>query len=96
MKVKRYNITIPKKYTKNGEEKTQWNNVGNIVLFFEDGKEESGIVEIPAIGMEAKVFLQKPRENGERKANNDYNQMGNDEAPTVNVGDDINPDDIPF
>ena len=31
--MQRFNITVPKKYTKNGEEKTAWNRVGSLVYF---------------------------------------------------------------
>ena len=31
--MKRYNISVPKKYEKNGEEKTQWNSVGSLTHF---------------------------------------------------------------
>lgn len=45
--MKRYNITVPKKYTKNGEEKTMWNRVGTLVKFeATQDKPESFIIEL--------------------------------------------------
>jgi hypothetical protein len=31
--MKRFNISVPKKYTKDGEEKTYWGNVGKLIYF---------------------------------------------------------------
>jgi hypothetical protein len=45
--MQRYNVTVPKKYTKDGEEKTSWNRVGTLVKFeAKDGKPESFILEL--------------------------------------------------
>lgn len=63
MQVKRYNITNPKKYEKNGEEKTAWQNVGYITLFHKEDGTVSGICEIPALNAEFKVFEQKDRDD---------------------------------
>jgi len=38
----RYNVTVPKKYTQNGEEKTQWNTVGTLVKFDATGDKPEG------------------------------------------------------
>ena len=63
MNIKRYNISKPKKYNdKEGNEKTQWNNVGTMTEFHKDDGSISRIIEIPAIGLDANVFEQKPRE----------------------------------
>ena len=85
--MKRYNISVPKKYTKDGEEKTAWSNVGKLIYFeATDVKPASFIVEL-AMFPETKfgVFEDKPRED--RAARDTASQ-----APK----DDINPDDIPF
>lgn len=61
--MERFNISVPKKYTSNGEEKTQWSNVGKLVKFpAKDGKPESYILEL-AMFPETKfgVFEDKPR-----------------------------------
>ena len=63
--MERFNISVPKKYTSNGEEKTQWSNVGKLVKFpAKDGKPESYILEL-AMYPETKfgVFEDKPRES---------------------------------
>jgi hypothetical protein len=57
MKVLKFNISKPRKYTnKEGEEKTQWNNIGTITEFHKDDGSVSKIMEIPAIGLEANIF----------------------------------------
>jgi len=42
--MQRYNITVPKKYTKNGEEKTSWNRVGTLVKFEAKGEKPEGYI----------------------------------------------------
>lgn len=42
MAVKRYNITTPKKYEKNGEEQTQWLQVGSLTHFPATEEKEEG------------------------------------------------------
>lgn len=71
--MQRYNITVPKKYTQNGEEKTAWNRVGTLVKFeAKDGKPESYLLEL---GMfpETKfgVFEDTPRESSAPAASTD-------------------------
>lgn len=63
--MKRYNITVPKKYNKNGEEKTSWNTVGTLVHFPpQNGKTEGFILELNMFPHTTfKVFEQKPKEN---------------------------------
>ena len=63
MDVKRFNITVPKKYEKDGEEKTQWNTVGTLTEFHKPDGSINRIVEIPTIGLEAQVFPFKKRED---------------------------------
>lgn len=68
MTIKKFNISKPKKYTdKDGNEKTQWNQIGIITEFYKDDGSISKILEIPAIGLEANIFPIEPRE---RKENN--------------------------
>jgi hypothetical protein len=57
--MKKYNIVKPEKYTQNGEEKTIWHNIGEVVDF-ENGK--GLLVKIPAIGLSASAFLQTKKE----------------------------------
>jgi hypothetical protein len=59
---KRYDISKPRKYVKDGVEKTYWDRVGEMVEFEKQGGSVSRIIKIPAIGLEANVFPVKPRE----------------------------------
>ena len=62
MKIIRYNISKPKKYTgRDGQEKTQWNNIGTITEFHKDDGKISRIIEIPAIGLDANIFPFEPK-----------------------------------
>jgi sortase (surface protein transpeptidase) len=74
MNIKRYNISKPKKYQdREGNEKTQWNHIGTMTEFHKDDG-VSRIIEIPAIGLEANIFEQKPGEDrgdGSKEAGDD-------------------------
>jgi len=54
MEIKKYNLSVPKEYEKDGEKKTQWQNVGTLTII--DGDKKKKIVEIPAIGLTAYAF----------------------------------------
>lgn len=54
--MQKYNISRPKKYIKDGVEKTFWQNVGTMTEFTKQDGTVSRIIEIPAIGLEAQVF----------------------------------------
>ena len=61
--VRKYNIAKPEKYAaKDGQEKTYWTTVGTITEFEKQDGSISRLVEIPAIGLKANAFEQKPRE----------------------------------
>ena len=66
--MEKFNISKPKKYTKDGVEKTFWQNVGTMTKFTKDGK-ESMIIEIPAIGLEANIFPVEKKEEKKDKPN---------------------------
>lgn len=59
--MKKYNISRPEKYIKDGVEKTFWANVGTMTEFTKQDGTVSRIVEIPAIGLKASVFEQQDR-----------------------------------
>jgi len=62
--IKKYNIAKPEKYVaKDGQEKTYWTTVGTITEFEKQDGSISRLVEIPAIGLKANAFEQKPRES---------------------------------
>lgn len=97
MKVHKFNIVNPKKYTSNNEEKTFYAPVGTMTVFIKDDGSQSRIMSLHADNVEYLLFPQTPRE----------------QKPTANVApapaqatpapatptypeDDINPEDIPF
>ena len=83
MKVKKFNISKPEKYAgKDGNEKTMWHQVGTMTVFQKDDGSVSRIVEIPAIGLKASVFEQKPREEKPE--------------PKVEQQENISAGDVPF
>lgn len=64
----RYNISVPRKYEKNGEEKTAWGNVGKMVRFEATGdKPESFLIELHMFpGTKFMVFKDEPKGEAER------------------------------
>ena len=62
--MQRFNVTVPKKYTKDGEEKTAWNRVGTLVKFdAKDGKQESYLLELSMYpDTKFGIFEDKPRD----------------------------------
>ncbi|MFA5050992.1 MAG: hypothetical protein WC499_02655 [Patescibacteria group bacterium] len=106
--VKRFDICIGRKYEKDGEEKTAWNKVGNLVWFQADGEKEDGFkLELPIFGHDKfKVFEQKPktdRGGGKKDALDTYGAEAEEklpeaekEAKTGTETDEIDPNDIPF
>lgn len=56
MNIKRFRIAKPTNYEKDGQEKTRWDNVGTMTVFQKDDGSVSRLIEIPAIGLEARVF----------------------------------------
>lgn len=90
MKIIRYNISKPKKYTgRDGQEKTQWNNIGTITEFHKDDGKVSRIIEIPAINLEANIFPFEPKSQGSR------NPHAESSPEDASVGE-IEARDIPF
>ena len=76
MKVLKFNVSKPKKYQdKDGNEKTQWNNIGMITEFHKDDGTVSRIIEIPALNLEANIFPFEPKEK-ENKSNGDAEYNG--------------------
>ena len=91
MKVTRFNISKPKKYTKGNEEKTMWNNIGTMTVFQKDDGTVNRIIEIPAIGLDAHVFPFEP------KTPEQPTQSGTaTDFPTQPAVNAVNPEDIPF
>lgn len=86
MQTKRFNISKPRKYVSNGVEKTYWDRVGEMVEFTKDDGSVSRVVKIPAIGLEANVFEDKPKEAAPSSTQRTYAQ----------ADEEIRPEDIPF
>lgn len=83
--MERYNITVPKKYTKDGVEKSSWKPVGQLLRFpASDGKPESFIIEMHMFP-ETKfgVFKDEPKTDSPSVT---------PEYPT----EELNPEDVPF
>lgn len=72
----RYNITVPRKYEKNGEEKTAWSNVGTLVHFPANGEKPDGfIIELGMFPTTPfKVFLQEDKRNENRAPKEEDNK----------------------
>lgn len=83
--MKRYNVSLPKKYSKDGVEKTAWNTVGKLVYFpANEDKEEGFVLELHMFpDTKFFVFEDKPRDV----------QKNSDIALPQ---EEINPDDVPF
>lgn len=80
MKIVRYNISKPKKYTdRGGNEKTQWNNIGTMTEFHKDDGKVSRIIEIPAIGLDANLFKIEPKQRTEENQDQGYDEMSQEE-----------------
>ena len=88
--MKKYNISKPTKYIKNGQEKTYWANVGTMTEFDKPDGSISRIIEIPAIGLNASVFPIEPKEVDESP------KVEERTSPTEQYPDGIDPNDIPF
>lgn len=84
--MQRFNITCPKKYTKNGEEKTSWNRVGSLVRFeATNDKPEGYILELNMFpDTKFAVFEDKPRDEVK------------EEVPTIQQDGSVSDNDIPF
>lgn len=61
--MKRFDIMTAKKYTKDGEEKTQWSNVGSLVKFDANGDKPEGFALELNMFPDTKfmVFEKKPK-----------------------------------
>lgn len=96
--MEKFNISKPKKYLKDGQEKTYWQNVGTMTEFRKQDGSISRIIEIPAIGLEANIFPIEPRQNATQQARPVQavsDEVINDIVPSF-PSEDINPEDIPF
>ena len=74
--MQRYNITVPKKYIKDGVEKSSWKQVGQLLRFpAKDGKEENFAIEMHMFpDTKFGVFLDEPKTGSKESILPDYNQ----------------------
>lgn len=100
MKIVKFNISKPKKYVvRDGQEKTQWNNIGTITEFHKDDGRISRIIEIPAIGLEANVFPFEPKNpNGTLKTQPVAQESveNSTQGAELDAGGEVNADELPF
>lgn len=101
-KVVKYNISKSgRKYQdQNGNEKTVWNNIGTLTEFHKDDGSINRMIEIPAIGLEANVFLIEPKQP-QNSENTPKMTQSSTPTPKENLDieypeEDINPEDITF
>ena len=94
----KYNISRPRKYEKDGVEKTYWDKVGEMLEFPKEDGTVSRIIKIPAIGLEANVFPAEERERAVTKEDLPFNETAQQspEATIEYPAEEINPNDIPF
>lgn len=82
---KRYDVVVPKKFMKDGEEKTSWKNVGTMVKFeATSDKPEAFILELNMFPeVDFKVFEQKPKEEkpDPAKSTQGYEELAKEEIP---------------
>jgi hypothetical protein len=67
MDIKKYNLSVPKEYEKDGVKKTQWQNVGTLTMI--EGEKKKKIVEIPAINLTAYAFPIEEKKEGNEEIN---------------------------
>lgn len=100
--IKKYNISKPKQYIKEGVEKTMWQNIGVMTEFIKEDGSVSRKIEIPAIGLDAQVFpfdekkedrpQAKPAPKREMTPEEEYNSI----PPTREVDEVIDESQIPY
>lgn len=83
--MKKFNISVPKKYTKKGEEKTAWNSVGKLIYFeAHDGKKERYVLELAMFPDTTFGVFEDVPDVSKATTTPEYPE------------EDINPDNIPF
>lgn len=91
--MKIYNITTPRKYEKNGEEKTAWNKVGKLVKFDATQTKPEGFILELSMFPDTKFVLFEQKDDS-------YKKTSKPQATTQTVEeghpDHIKPEDIPF
>lgn len=95
--VKKYNISKPEKYIKDGQEKTFWANIGTMTEFQKQDGSISRILEIPAISLKANIFPVEPRDTQKETYNHSVETNKTEKVTATNDStEDIDPNDIPW
>lgn len=94
--MKKYNVSVPRKYTKDGEEKTFWANVGKLIKFDATHEKPEGYILELNMFPDTKfgVFEDKPREKKETTPVVQKEATETEEEEYK--GENIAPQDIPF
>lgn len=108
MNYEKFNVSKPRKFIQNGEEKTIWDNVGKITIFTREDGTKSGKLELFSFAsgtIELNVFPFKEF-NNEKPVNQNYNKPQQalqpdppSETPIIEIEEEIpdfKPEDIPF
>lgn len=86
--MQRFNVVRKHLFTKDGEERVSWKQVGSVVIFpAKEGKKAGGILELNMFGESFPLFLQEPKSDS-------YQQQSAPAQPAHS--DNIRIEDIPF
>lgn len=103
--MRKFNITAPKQYEKDGQVKTTYPQIGKAILWEANGdKKESLTVELFMFpGVTFKAFPDEPRDNNQAGRTGSHNgfaqNVKKDDADNQDISypeEEINIDDIPF
>lgn len=101
--MKRYNITAPKQYEKDGQVKTTYPQIGKAILWEANGdKKESMTIELFMYpGVTFKAFPDEPRDGQQSRTGNGFHQKVEQPKEGVDIeypeGEEmIDVNDIPF
>ena len=93
--MKKYNISKPEKYTKDGVEKTFWANIGTMTEFEKQDGSVSRILEIPAISLKANIFpIEQKKEPNRSQGKANIKDIPDQDMIDPRSG--VNTEDIPF
>ena len=94
--MKRYNISKPEKYVKDGVEKTFWANIGTMTEWEKQDGSVSRIIEIPTISLKANVFPIEPKEEKRTQGKTPEQEVKEHEREIEYPSENVDPADIPF
>ncbi len=71
--MKKFNVCVPRKYERNGEEKTTWHTAGTLTVFEATADKPEGFI------LELGIFPTTPFKIFEQKAKEDKGAVGGDD-----------------